>query len=507
MPDKPTIVFNLTEGRFEFTDIAQAMDKLLVANERVHSPEVVENAHDWLKQVNEFTASYPMGILDAGIPVKGSLPRRLALRIFNFLSRPFRWMMIYVAKRQMQYNHALTNALNASILPLFDSLLRQKEFNQALASALAANDPRRLMDIYAHLDQRMDALRMGLRSLESQFQGLLKLHDQSSSGLTSLLDTKQAEMYTSIQGLQKQLWEIHKELNTDEIYQRIRLLDQNMRYFRERLDDVLADVVRSTAPAQQKAEQATTLKKALADDAYVVFEEIFRGSEPAIRAKVQPYADFFVGCRRVLDIGCGRGELLEVLTESGVGCEGIDLNQRMVEICQAKGLKVQEADLFSYLESLGPNSLDGVASTQVVEHLDGDELLRYLHLVWRVLKPGGRFLTETQNVGSVFSLTQNWTKDFDHETPIHPEAFRHALSDVGFEQVRIELRVPVDPHQRMRMLEPERHIGADPDLITEINRNFEVLDQFLYGMQDFAAYGVKPGTLKAMPTGEADHDA
>ncbi|MGE3191622.1 MAG: class I SAM-dependent methyltransferase, partial [Vicinamibacterales bacterium] len=105
---------------------------------------------------------------------------------------------------------------------------------------------------------------------------------------------------------------------------------------------------------------------------YVGFEDLFRGPESEIRSRLAAYVPLFAGAADVLDVGCGRGEFLDLLRDAGVTCRGLDLNHEMVEVCRARGHDVAEGDALAYLQSLPDASLGGLIATQVVEHLAPD---------------------------------------------------------------------------------------------------------------------------------------
>ncbi len=113
---------------------------------------------------------------------------------------------------------------------------------------------------------------------------------------------------------------------------------------------------------------------------YSRFAERFRGTDEEIRRSMQFYQPFFAGRHNVLDIGCGRGEFLEVMRESGVPARGIDLSGESVAQCLDKGLEADVADLFSYLAAQPDGEFDGILSSQVVEHLPPDRLPEMIRL-------------------------------------------------------------------------------------------------------------------------------
>src|SRR6476469_7921203 len=129
--------------------------------------------------------------------------------------------------------------------------------------------------------------------------------------------------------------------------------------------------VTSAAPATVAAQPAAA---ALPD--YFAFESRMRGSVGAIRERQRPYVEDFRAAAPVLDIGCGRGELLQLLREAGVDARGIDADADMVAYARGEGLDVEQADLLEYLERLDDGSLGGIFMGQVVEHLPPPVLVR-----------------------------------------------------------------------------------------------------------------------------------
>src|SRR5262249_41483255 len=121
---------------------------------------------------------------------------------------------------------------------------------------------------------------------------------------------------------------------------------------------------------------------------YVEFENQFRGSQEAIRERLESYLTYFAGTADVLDVGCGRGEFLDLLASRGIRARGLDLNHEMVEVCRARGLDVAEGDVVSYLHAQPDGSLGGLFAAQVVEHLAPSYLLRFLELACHKLRPG-----------------------------------------------------------------------------------------------------------------------
>ena len=134
----------------------------------------------------------------------------------------------------------------------------------------------------------------------------------------------------------------------------------------------------------------------------------------------------------MLDVGCGRGELLELLGAHGIDAEGIDSDPAMVDHCRAKGLeRVTVADGVAWLGKAAPGSLGAVFAAQVVEHLPYDALLELLRASRRALVPGGVLVTETVNPHSPQALKHFWI-DPTHRHPLFPEVMLTLCRLTGF---------------------------------------------------------------------------
>jgi len=165
---------------------------------------------------------------------------------------------------------------------------------------------------------------------------------------------------------------------------------------------------------------------------YRSFEDTFRGSEDFIRERQRPYLEILDGREPVLEFGCGRGEFLDLLSDAGLDCLGVDLDAGMVARCHEKGhTQVVQADGLEYLERMDDGSLGAIFSAQVIEHLPYEQLLRLLMLASSKLREDGLFVAETVNPHSVPALKTFWV-DLTHERPIFPEVALALCRDAGF---------------------------------------------------------------------------
>lgn len=153
---------------------------------------------------------------------------------------------------------------------------------------------------------------------------------------------------------------------------------------------------------------------------YLGFEDIFRGSEDLIRERFRCYLPLFKESGVIIDIGCGRGEFLELLRERALSAVGVDLDADMVRQCREKGLDVHHGDGIEYLQSREDSSLGAIVAMQVIEHLTEGQVHKVFDLAVDKLRPGGLLIAETVNPHSLEALKGFWV-DLSHRHPIFPE--------------------------------------------------------------------------------------
>ncbi len=166
------------------------------------------------------------------------------------------------------------------------------------------------------------------------------------------------------------------------------------------------------------------------------FEQIFRGDEAMVRYRQRGYVDILGDSPPVVDLGAGRGEMVELLGEAGVPATGVDLDPDMADHARAKGLAMECLDAFEYLDKQPDGSIGSVFSAQFIEHLPGERLISLIRLSHRKLAPGGLFVAETVNPHSPRALKAFWM-DLTHAHPIFPEALVAWCGLVGFSEATV----------------------------------------------------------------------
>ncbi|MEQ9000822.1 MAG: class I SAM-dependent methyltransferase [Coleofasciculus sp. B1-GNL1-01] len=254
----------------------------------------------------------------------------------------------------------------------------------------------------------------------------------------------------------------------------------------KRLITLFLEAARQRLPESFTVDQLQTLSNEephQLDAFYVAFEDQFRGSREEIRNTLNVYLPVIEDAKLgtpespILDVGCGRGEWLELLRESGYSARGIDINRVMLEQCNTIGLEVIEADAIAYLQNLPDHSLGAVTGFHLIEHLQFAVLMKLFDETMRVLQPGGLIIFETPNPRNLFVGSGDFYRDPTHVNPIHPDTIAYIAILKGF-------------------MNAESYFFAEQDnglqLLASSNVKFDTLESYLSISRDFALIGYKP---------------
>jgi O-antigen chain-terminating methyltransferase len=220
---------------------------------------------------------------------------------------------------------------------------------------------------------------------------------------------------------------------------------------------------------------------------YLGFEDRFRGTTASIRGRLGSYVPLFANASNVVDVGCGRGELLELLREQGVSARGIDTNQAMVDECRARGLAAERVDALTFLDGQKDGELGGLIAIQVVEHFEPAYLLRVLELAYQKLRPGAPLVLETINPACWMAFFETYIRDLTHARPLHPDTLRYLVQASGFASVNVEYRQPVTEGDRLERVQvPAISDEAVAAVAAAVNAHADKLNARLFSSMDYA---------------------
>lgn len=364
--------------------------------------------------------------------------------------------------------------------PLFQ---RQEHFNACLVEHVNRN--------IAGDRQTRDALGRTLVLLREQLAVLATFESrliQCLQQITAYVDTKDRDVAAAV------LQDPHQQLGV--IEKSIGLIQQQQITLKRELAQIARAANPDSVPAGPQAARssAATANSLAAYGAahaykYLFFEADFRGDEEVIRRRLEDYGPYFAGASDVLDIGCGRGEFLALLQQSGIAARGVDVNRDMVDKCRALGFTVSQADAVTYLEGIADASLGGLFAAQVVEHFEAGYLVRFLGLAFEKLRPGSTIVLETINVDCWSAFFGPYLRDITHVHPLPSETLKFLLQASGFQRVHVMARSPVAEDARLRRIPPAAVSALNSDLAAALNENTDKLNGLLFTHVDYAVVG------------------
>ncbi len=301
----------------------------------------------------------------------------------------------------------------------------QKEMVQSLATRLE------LLETITPTVAQIPALREALAQEAEQTRTLAHAQQHLQEGVEKRLDAVEAVASATHESAARQ----------DHL---LGILNDEVRNGATRLDEItthfdavpfMADpsILRTeTSDGKEAIGYRRSDAEAAGDDLYLSFESIFRGSEEMIRERQRTYLDVLRDRRGpVVDLGCGRGEMLDLLREASITAVGVDTDAGMVKRARAKGNEVVHESALPFLRAQPDGSIGGIFCAQVIEHMPYKELLELLLLGRQKLEPGGPLVLETVNPHSHRALKTFWV-DLTHNQPIFPEVLVALCRETGY---------------------------------------------------------------------------
>jgi SAM-dependent methyltransferase/predicted transcriptional regulator len=296
-------------------------------------------------------------------------------------------------------------------------------------------------DAVAHLSHEMreqsKANRTHFESLQKQLNSLIREQGKFAQNLSTTqselsaridLTTHQAARYEA----ELQALKVQVDKQIDDLIERLQKSRMDVAQQETRLSRLLeGTALTASAPIPQSHPE----QDHLLDSLYFSLEDVLRGTPEQIKEEVKVYLPVLrkAGISSdVLDVGCGRGEWLQVLREEGIQARGIDTNRILVQQCKELSLDVEEREALEFLGSLSDETLNAVTAFHFAEHLPLETLVRFLDEAGRTLKPGGLIILETPNPENLLVGSCNFYLDPTHKNPIPIPTMKLLLEARGF---------------------------------------------------------------------------
>ncbi len=340
----------------------------------------------------------------------------------------------------------------------------QAEFNSAVVDHL--NQTAEALDRRVEAAMRLrEAMQTELQAV-ARFQSLLVQHLQT---VTAYVDTKD------------------RSLGAREFRERLATAEQRLAAIKREVDRVVEGP--GPRPDTGEAIQHEVFARPVDSVTYVAFEDRYRGSSADIRRRVEEYLPLLGSATNVVDVGCGRGELLAALGARGVAARGVDTNAAMVELCRSQGLQVEQGDALSYLGRQTDRSIGALAAIQVVEHFAPAYLVRFLETAYHKMNEGAPLILETINAACWMAFFETYIRDLTHQRPLHPDTLGYLVEASGFSAVDIRFRQPVTAGDRLDLVRTEALAGGHPSveaLAAAVNDHADKLNARLFSSMDYA---------------------
>jgi O-antigen chain-terminating methyltransferase len=220
---------------------------------------------------------------------------------------------------------------------------------------------------------------------------------------------------------------------------------------------------------------------------YRDFEAAFRGSRAEILQRLEVYLDFLrplaevsAGCK-ALDLGCGRGEWLEIAGSADFDAHGVDLDAGMLEDCFARGLSAEQGDAIAVLKAHAPNSHAVISGFHIAEHLPFSVLQELIAEALRVLEPGGLLILETPNPENIRVGAMNFHMDPTHNKPLPPGLLSFLPRHYGFDRVqilRLQEAAALRKASRAALVDVFQGVSPDYAVVAQKHAEPEIMRRF-----------------------------
>ena len=382
---------------------------------------------------------------------------------------------------QWELTHAnrLTSALNnveakAHLPTLWPPTVRMFPFNFAWVQ-------RQAIKMFGLLFGRQRDLGLAIHDTLRALSSVAKEQNYQIQALRSALhsatqqhDTLRADVERSLDLLDKRQAALDHRLTSEETY-----LHYELRAQKDTLAG-LAEMAQARLPEPLTRDAVETIA-AISDHAndplYSAFEDEYRGGRQLVRDRLSVYLPLVQeaceasGADQALDLGCGRGEWMQLLSEQDLMAEGVDMNLSMVQHCRELGLSTEAQDIVEKLREAPDGHYAVISAFHVIEHITFESLLDLAREACRALKPGGVLILETPNPLNILVSSCDFYRDPSHNNPVHPDTLSFFAGKCGFPENTVYALDDGDAGRRLQLMS---------------SYTFETLDSYTHVPRDYA---------------------
>ena len=430
----------------------------------------------------------------AGVKVEGLRPASVFRKIYRvpvvgyvaqLVTGMFRLPVLITNYRRLETHTAaqldrVADHVNEVVAYFAEANQKQAEVNRRQLETIQAQ-------FTAH-QQQLDAVKTNflfqIETLLREQEEFVRTQNSVKADFVARLDatTEQVHKQVKTQELQAaQLQTLNAQLNEhmQALTQRLQSIRLDVAQQENRLAKIFRDDtgIRASFPAVQ-AQTFQVEQDHLLDSLYRSLEDGLRGTSAEIKQESKGYLPILQASgitEGVLDVGCGRGEWLDVLRETGIRATGVDNNRVLIEQCREMNLEVIEAEALTYLRALNDRTLSAVTAFHFAEHLHLEDFVSFLDEVGRTLKPNGLLILETPNPENLLVGSCNFYLDPTHKNPIPIPTMKLLVEARGFYCEEVMRLHPV----------PNAQIEVKDQLTSHVNH-------FLYGPMNYAVVARKP---------------
>jgi len=386
--------------------------------------------------------------------------RGLTRKLAVFIAKKIAYLSGFITNKQRNFNISAIHALKT----LSDNLekLNEKIGELGKEDAKVMNIVESINAEHAEVKNTIEGIREQIKQTKAALESGISEQTESRASLMEAIHEKAARI---------------EELENAVSYLKFKITKQ------EREISIFLEEAGKRLPEHFSVEDIRGLaagNEHLLDALYVSFEDRFRGTRADIKENVKVYLPYIKAVNAgtydspLLDIGCGRGEWLELLKENGLKAIGVDINSVFVNQCRERKLEVVENDAILYLRSLPDSSIGALTGLHIVEHLPFETLIKLLDETTRVLKAGGVAIFETPNPENILVGSCNFYLDPTHRKPLPSSMMKFMAEARGLSRVEILNLHPVTEEKRL----------SGSDVADRFN-------EYFYGPQDYAVIGYK----------------